>query len=266
VILMILPDLRWDKVKDHIINELKKYFEEHGFKDGVLGLSGGLDSSVVAFLASEAIGKENLHILLLPSRATSERSLKDAKKIIEILNIPNKNVEIINIEPILKIFKGMLNPKTNIQVGNIAARIRMTILYHKSSEYNALVLGTGDKSELLLGYFTKYGDGGVDILPIGDIYKTQLRKFAEYLGIPRDIYLKPSSPELWPNQLALEELGADYSDIDPVLYLYFDKKLSINEIVEKGFSEDFVRNIINRCIKNMHKLNTPPIIKLASPS
>jgi NAD+ synthase len=143
------------------------------------------------------------------------------------------------------------------------ARVRMITLYQKAAENNALVVGTGDKSELLLGYFTKYGDGGVDILPLGDIYKTQLREFAKYLGIPEKIAYKPSSPELWPDHYAESELGLTYKEIDPILYLKYDLKLANEEVAETlGVDINIIERIEERCRINRHKLIPPPIIRI----
>ena len=142
------------------------------------------------------------------------------------------------------------------------ARIRMTILYAEAKKLNAMVIGTGDKSELLIGYFTKYGDGGVDILPIGDIYKTQLRKLAVYLNVPEHIAYKPSSPELWSGHTAEGELGLTYERIDAILYLYFDMKKTKEEIEKLGYKKWEIDLVLQRYYSTMHKRTTPPIIKL----
>ena len=260
---MYPPKLDNEKIRRIIIGKLKKYFEENNIRKGVLGLSGGLDSSSVAFLASEALGKENLYIYIMPTRITSSGSIEDAKNVIRKLGLSRENWEIINIEPMVKAVKGTLGITKQKDLGNAMARIRMMTLYQKAAEHDAIVLGTGDKSELLLGYFTKYGDGGVDILPVGDVYKTQLRKLAEHIGVPDKIIKKPSTPELWPGQKAEDELGVKYDDVDPILYLKFDLKYDDEKIIEELDADPtLVKIIMDRYEKNKHKLSSPPIIKI----
>ena len=260
---MYPPELDWQVVKDRIVSELRRYFKENGFEKGVIGLSGGLDSSTTAFLAAEALGSENLHAYIMPTKFTSEESINDALSVVEKIGIPRDNWQMINIEPIVKAVKGTLNIVDRKALGNTIARIRMITLYYKASEKHALVIGTGDKSELLLGYFTKYGDGGVDILPIGDIYKTQLRKFAGFLGVPENIIRKPSSPELWPGHKAEDELGITYEEVDPILYLKFDLGYTDDQIIEELSVEKTIVELVNkRYNANKHKLQMPPIIKI----
>ena len=260
---MYPPELDWQVVKDKIVSELRRYFGENGFEKGVIGLSGGLDSSTTAFLAIEALGPDNLYAYIMPTRFTSRESINDALSVVDRIGIPRDNWQIINIEPIVKAVKGTLNIVDRKALGNTIARIRMITLYYKASINHALVIGTGDKSELLLGYFTKYGDGGVDILPIGDIYKTQLRKFARFLGVPENIIKKPSSPELWPGHKAEDELGITYEEVDPVLYLKFDLGYTDDQIVEKlGVEKKLVELVNKRYNANLHKLKMPPIIKI----
>ena len=258
------PELDNKRVKQIIIQKLKEYFEENNIENAVLGLSGGLDSSTVAFLASETLGVERLYIYLMPTSITSSESIEDAKIVIENIGLSRENWEIINIEPMVKAVKGTLGISSKKGLGNAMARIRMITLYQKAAEHNAIVLGTGDKSELLLGYFTKYGDGGVDILPIGDIYKTQLRELAEYIGVPGRIIKKPSTPELWPGQKAEDELGVSYDEVDPILYLKFDLGYDEEEIIrEINADPNLIKIVMEKHNKNKHKLKTPPIIKVS---
>ncbi len=261
---MYPPELDNGRVKQIIIRSLKDYFTENNIENGVLGLSGGLDSSTVAFLASEALGIERLYIYLMPTSVTSSKSIEDAKMVIENIGLPRDNWEIVNIEPMVKAVKGTLGIYSKKDLGNAMARVRMITLYQKAAEHNAIVLGTGDKSELLLGYFTKYGDGGVDILPLGDIYKTKLRKLARYIGVPERIIEKPSTPELWPGQKAEDELGVRYDDVDPILYLKFDLGYDDEKIIKEIDADpNLVKLVIERYEKNKHKLRAPPIIKIS---
>jgi len=260
---MYPPELDWQIVKDKIVSGLRRYFKENGFEKGVIGLSGGLDSSTTAFLAAEALQPENLYAYIMPTRFTSRESIEDALAVVKEIGLPRDNWQKINIEPIVKAVRGTLNIVDKKALGNAIARIRMITLYYKASEKHALVIGTGDKSELLLGYFTKYGDGGVDILPIGDIYKTQLRKFARFLGVPENIIRKPSSPELWPGHKAEEELGITYDEVDPILYLKFDLGYTDEQIMEKlGVEKNLIALVNSRYRANTHKLKMPPIIKV----
>jgi len=259
------PELDWQAVKEKIISELKSYFETNGFEKGVVGLSGGLDSSTVAYLAADALGVENLYTYIMPTKFTSQASINDAMTVIKKLEVPRENWQIINIEPIVHAVRGTLNIVGKKDLGNAIARIRMVTLYHKAAENNALVIGTGDKSELLLGYFTKYGDGGVDILPIGDIYKTQLRKFANYLGVPESIVKKPSSPELWPGHKAEDELGVTYDEVDPILYLKFDLGYTDEQIIEKLRVGEKIINLVNEFVRVGTKENILGIVRREIP-
>ena len=180
----------------------------------VVGLSGGLDSSVTACLAVRALSSKNVFSVALPDfPITPSSDLADAAELASSLRIEYK---ILNINNIKSEFLSYL-PSDTYAEGNLTARIRMCILYYYSFIYNGLVLGTSDKSELLLGYYTKFGDGAADLFPLGDVYKTQVRKLAEYLDLPLSIRQKESSPRLWKDQTAEEELGATYDEIDEIL-------------------------------------------------
>jgi len=258
----IPPKLDCDYTMEKITSELKRYFQETGIKRGVIGLSGGLDSSTTLALLTRAIGVENTYVYIMPSRATPKESIEYAIKMIESLDIPQDNWRKIDIEPLIRCFDGVLAFQDQVIRGNTMARIRMTLLYAEAKRLNAIVVGTGDKSELLIGYYTKYGDGGVDILPIGDIYKTQLRELAIKLGVPREIAYKPSSPELWKGHKAEEEIGLTYERIDGILYLFYDLNKKKEEILEYGFDEWEVDLVLNRYYKSIHKRTMPPIIKI----
>ena len=259
----IPPKLDYDDVIKRITTELKNYFQKIGAQRGVIGLSGGLDSSATLALLTRAIGVENTYVYIMPSRATPKESIEYAIKMVEILRIPPENWRKIDIEPLIKCFDGVLAFQDQVIKGNTMARIRMTILYAEAKRLNAIVVGTGDKSELLIGYFTKYGDGGVDILPVGDIYKTQLRELAVKLGVPKEIAYKPSSPELWRGHKAEEEIGLTYERIDGILYLFYDLNKKKEEILEYGFEEWEVDLVLNRYYNSMHKRSMPPIIKIS---
>jgi NAD+ synthase len=203
-----------DAVCDLIEKFLRRELHETGRDKLVLGLSGGLDSAVTACLAVRALSNKSVFSVVLPDfPITPNSDVDDAIKLAKSLRIEYK---IININGVKSEFLAHL-PRNTYAEGNLTARIRMCILYYYSSILNGLVSGTSDKSELLLGYYTKFGDGAADLFPLGDVYKTQVRELAEYLELPRSIRQKKSSPRLWKDQTAEEELGANYDEIDEIL-------------------------------------------------
>lgn len=170
----------------------------------------------------------------------------------------------IDIDEIVNNIASQVKTNDHYVIGNIKARVRMVLLYGYAQKLGYLVIGTGDKSELLLGYFTKYGDGGVDVLPIGDLYKTQVRMLGRYLGLPEDIVTKPSSPALWEGQTAEGEIGVDYDTIDSILYLRFDEMRTPEEVANfLGINIDIVRKIENMVRFSQHKRLAPEIFRLS---
>jgi len=212
-----------------IEKKIVKFIRERtkNFNGAVIGLSGGLDSTVVAYLTVKAIGKDKVYCLLMPY---GNQSISDAEEIANLLGIKYK---IINIKPIVDTFQRVADfYKDKITSGNLMARIRMCLLYGVANKQKRIVIGTGNKTEIEIGYFTKYGDGGVDIEPIGDLYKTEVKKLAKYLGVPEKIIKKKPSAGLWEGQTDEEEIGIDYNALDSVLMgNKADKKLK--KIVEK---------------------------------
>ncbi|MQL55686.1 NAD+ synthase [Acidianus ambivalens] len=260
-VLQELKDVNYSVISEYIIRRISEYITESGKNGGIIGLSGGIDSSVTTVLLSKAT--QNYFILLMPSSSTPQKDMEDAKKIINMIGANNK-YKIINIDPILESFKNEIKTNDKLVLGNIKARIRMILLYAYAQIMNYLVIGTGDKSELLLGYFTKYGDGGVDILPIGDLYKTQVRELGRYLGLPEDIVTKPSSPALWEGQTAEGELGVSYDIIDAVLYLRVEKMMDIESIAKELQIDTEIVHKIDRMIKtSQHKRLPPEIFRLS---
>ncbi|MBO3769966.1 MAG: NAD+ synthase [Candidatus Brockarchaeota archaeon] len=256
----ILPKLDYNRVVEYLTDSIRKYFEDASKRTGVIGLSGGLDSSVVAHLAVRALGREYIRLYILPSKATPQEDVEDAKTIVKQLNIPEGNWRLISIDPIVDVFENILGQMGRVEKGNIMARSRMIILYHEAAVNKGLVIGTGDKSEILIGYFTKYGDGGADLFPIGGLYKTMVRQLAEHLGVPEKIRNKPASPALWPGQTAEGEIGIDYDTLDAILYLRFEKGLSEKEI-ERTLKVplETVRKVMERVKRNRHKRRMPKI-------
>jgi len=261
---MTLPEMDYDKIVEHITERLRWYAIDHARKEtGVLGLSGGIDSTVATYLATMALGKDRVRVYLLPSRVTPKEDMEDARDVIERLGIPSTNWKVIGIDEIVDIFEKTLEGMGNLERGNIMARVRMIILHHEAALHRGLVIGAGDKSELLMGYFTKYGDAGVDILPIAGLYKTHVRRLAKHLKVPERIIKKPSSPRLWPGQTAEEELGIDYETLDTILYLKFDRGLDEEEITRRyAMPRELVKKALSRVEATRHKRRFPEIIEV----
>ncbi len=259
------PPLDYEYAIKRIKQFIKDFLRKTRVNGYVMGLSGGVDSSTVLCLAVEAVGAGKVQVLIMPdSKVTPKNDVEDAVNLARELKV---DYTVIDIGEILKAYRNTLpffNEQHNIATGNLRARIRMSILYYYANLHRLAVLGTGDKSEILLGYYTKYGDGGVDLLPIGDVYKTQVRKMALLLGVPERIALKPSSPRLWPGQMAEEELGVTYEEVDAILYRYVDQGKTIKEIIdETKLPKEKVLNVIKRVHANEHKRLYPIIPRVS---
>lgn len=240
------------------------YFKKSNFSRAVIGLSGGIDSTVSAFLTAHAIGNENVDAILMPEiDLTSNQNMKDAESIARILGIRHYTIEINDFISNFQYINKKIKFKENIYaIANAKARIRMAILYYFANLCNSLVIGTSDKSEIALGYATKYGDSASDILVIGDLWKTDVLKLAKFLEVPESVISKKSTPELIAGQDAEKELGVDYNVVDQILKLYIEENLSIDDITKKGFEESIVKSIINRIRLNEHKRRSTFVIKI----
>ncbi len=262
---IIKPPINYDYARDRIIRFIRDKVGEAGAKGVVIGLSGGIDSSVTFALALEALGRDNVHALVLPdTRVTPMEDVDDAVSLARKYGVEPTRVDIDRIVDAYVENMPFYDPDDRVSLGNVRARVRMTILYYYANTNNLLVCGTGDKSEIYLGYFTKYGDGGVDLLPIGDLYKTQVRELGRILGLPDKIVNKPSSPRLWRDQTAENELGTTYEIIDTILFLYLNQKMDAEQIHgETGIPRELINSVIERIYRFEHKRNTPPIAKLS---
>ena len=225
--------------------------------DGVIfGLSGGIDSTVVAYLSAKIFGKKALALVMPDSTVSPSSETGDALKVVGELGLDYK---LIDIAVIHKIYSNHLEPDERA-LGNLRARIRANIIYYYAYLKNFLVLGTSDKSEYSIGYFTKFGDGSADLLPISKLYKTQLREFAKILGVPNNIITKKSSPNLWKEHIAEEELGITYEEIDSILYC-LEKRLTIDDIIKKTeIKKESVEKIYHMHEKSWHKRLPPKMV------
>ncbi|MDY3201484.1 MAG: NAD+ synthase [Arcobacter sp.] len=249
--------INWEKIKQDLILFLKDEVAKTGLKKVTVGLSGGLDSAVVAILCKEAFG-DNLNCVLMPSQFSSKSSTEHAIEVCEKFNI---KYEIISIEPMVSAFiKNMDEDK--LRIGNFSARMRMSVLYDVSSREKSLVVGTSNRSELLLGYGTIFGDIACAINPIGEIYKSDEFEFAKYLKIPESILGKAPSADLWEGQSDESELGHTYKEMDDLLKAMIDENKSKDELIKLGFDEPFIDKINYRVKANSFKGKLPTIAKI----
>ena len=255
--------LDFEKSSSEIIGFLRRMVRDAGAAGVVVGLSGGVDSSLVATLCVRALGKDRVLGVLMPTLFTPPRDVEDAQELAEWLGIRTRLVDISDIAK--SFFKELRcdrdDPRHRTPMANIIARVRMIVLYYYANLHNYLVAGTGDRSEDLIGYFTKYGDGGADFLPISHLYKTQVRELARYLGIPERIAYKPSSPQLYPGHRATDEIPLEYHELDPILVGLFDYKLSPEEVSRLTDTPlRVVREVLRRFNASKHKRAYPPMI------
>ena len=242
---------------EFIKDELNKF----NYRRGIIGLSGGLDSAVCAFLGVRALNPTNVFALILPYGQSFSRDVKDAQELAQLLGIKSKTID---ISPMVDTYFSKYPTQSRIEKGNKMARERMSILYDFSSREKALILGTSNKTELLLGYGTIHGDMACAINPLGDLYKTQIRHLAQYLGVPGKIQKKTPSAGLWTGQTDEKEIGLMYDEIDKILFQLVDKRIPQKDVVASGFEKKTVERIV-RLIKNSEfKRKLPLIPKISS--
>ena len=249
-----LPTINPKEETLRIQSFIKDVMSTHRKKNVVIGVSGGIDSATSLYLLKNSIPLGNIKVINMPY---FDNSLSDVSEIVESIHLPNKQIATISIKPIVDVLSktlGVLDTDI-IRKGNIMTRVRMIILYDLAKKLNALVCGTENRSEYFLGYFTRYGDEASDIEPLRQLYKTQVYELAKYLRVPQSIMGKQPSANLWQNQTDEDELGFSYKEADPVLYLYFDKKMSVEAVKAQGFKN--VKKIIDFAEKNSYKHHVP---------
>jgi len=240
---------------------LKSEITRVGFTRAIIGLSGGIDSAVSCALAAEALGPQNVLAVRMPYKSSSSDSLVDAENTAQGLGVRMDTIDITPmIEPVIQREPNM----SNLRKGNLMARARMIVLYDQSEAFKGLVVGTSNKTEILLGYTTLWGDMASAINPIGDLYKTQLRQLAAALKIPKSVLEKPPSADLWQGQTDETELGFTYEEVDKLLYLLVDQRCILEDCVEAGFEKTFVETIVNRIRRSQYKRMMPIIAKVST--
>ncbi len=231
-----------------------------GFQRAVVGVSGGIDSSVVVFLAARALGPKNVLAVTMPYKTSAEATRRDSAAVIEQLGVRSLDVPITDQ---VDAYFTQFPDASQMRLANKCARERMTVLYDQSAAFEGLVVGTSNKSELLLGYGTQYGDMASAVNPIGDLYKTQLYTLAEHLGVPESILAKRPSGDLWVGQTDEEELGFGYPEVDRLLVLMVDRRWRRAELLAAGFEPQFVDRVATMIRRNHYKRRMPVIAKLS---
>jgi len=259
-----LPEIAAEQAVELITAFIRSQAEQTGFSRLVVGLSGGVDSATVAFLSARAIGPDNLLAVRMPYRSSSPDSETDALRVVTALGCRTGRVEITPmVDPMLALITGSDEGALQVRRGNVMARQRMIVLYDRSAAFDALVAGTGNKTEALLGYGTLHGDMAAAIAPIGDLYKSQLRAVAGVLGVPPEILAKPPSADLWPGQTDEGELGASYDDLDRILFALVDRRWSARRCTAAGLDPQLVGWVAERVARNEFKRQVPPVAKLS---
>jgi len=238
---------------------IRGQLRQAGFERLVLGLSGGIDSALVACLVAEAIGADRLLCVLMPYRTSSDASRADAELVVEQLGAAS---ELVDISPMVDAFFTAAQDASAVRRGNVMARQRMTVLYDRSVTWGGLVVGTGNKTESLIGYTTLFGDSACAFNPIGDLYKSQVRQIAEAIGVPDRIISKAPSADLWPGQTDETEAGFSYPVLDRLLYWRVDRRRSDEEMAELGFDPELVARVDRMIATSEFKRQVPPIAKL----
>ncbi len=236
-----------------------------GLKKAVIGLSGGVDSALSTYLSVRALGRENVHVVLMPFRSSTPESVSDAMAVVNDLGIPH---ETFAITPMAEAFftetEKSIGEMDRMRRGNVMARLRMIALYDRSQALGGLVIGTSNKTESLLGYTTLFGDNASAINPLGDLYKTQVWQLSKHLGVPDAIVSKPPSADLWPGQTDEAELGIAYHEVDELLFFMVDLRERDEALVQRGFSKDLIEKVREKVRRSQFKRRPPIIAKISS--
>ncbi len=252
--------LNLKEIEEILVNFLREEVHKVGFKKVILGLSGGIDSALVAFLAAKAFGPENVYTVMMPYKTSSKESIEHAELVVKKTGINTKKVE---ITPMVDAYFAMNEDMTSLRKGNVMARTRMCVLFDNSAKEGALVLGTSNKTEILLGYSTQFGDSASAINPIGDLYKAQVWALSEYMGVPQEVIKKKPSADLWEGQTDEQELGFSYQMADEILYYLVEERLSPKEIVSLGYEEKIVETVVRKIKINQYKRKLPVIANIS---
>ncbi|MBI3380218.1 NAD+ synthase [Candidatus Gottesmanbacteria bacterium] len=251
----MLIDLSFNsqKITQKLINFIQHTLKKTGFTRLVIGLSGGIDSATSLALGVKAIGADNIYVCMFPYGELNKEGLDDAKLIVDEFKIPAGNIKAIDIKFLVDSVVKLDPSVNNIRSGNIMARMRMILLYDLSKKYNALVLGTENKTENLLGYFTRFGDEASDVESLLNLYKTQVKQLAKYLEVPEKIINKIPTAGMWQGQTDEGEFGFGYEEADKILYLIHEKKYKKEKIIKEGFDQKTVEKVIKRVSDNSFK-------------
>jgi NAD+ synthase len=255
----MLDNMNLDMVEKVLVTFIKDAVYKNNFKNAIVGVSGGIDSAVVLALVQRALGSRHTFALLMPYRLSSEDSLKDGKRICDDLKV---KYEVIDISPSVDAYFDRFPAEDKVLLGNKCARERMSVLYDFSAREKALVAGTSNKSESLIGYSTLYGDSAAAFLPIGDLYKTQVFILARHLGIPEEIIAKKPSADLWKDQTDEGEIGITYKELDEILFQLVDLRMKAEEIKQAGYSMKNIQRIKKMIVNSQYKRTVPPVCKL----
>jgi NAD+ synthase len=259
-----MPAIEPAQTVEVIVAFIRSQLAQAGFERLVIGLSGGVDSATVAYLAARAIGADNLLAVRMPYRTSSEASETDALRVVDALGCRTERVDITSmVEPMLALITDDDPAALNVRRGNVMARQRMIVLYDRSAAFDALVVGTSNKTEALLGYGTLHGDMAAALQPIGDLYKSQLRTVARELGVPEEVVRKPPSADLWPGQTDEGELGNTYEDLDRALFALVDRRWTVDRCVRAGLDRSLVEWVERRVARMEFKRQLAPVAKVS---
>jgi NAD+ synthase len=258
---MIDLTLNTDLARSILTGFIRSEINRVGISHALVGLSGGVDSALSCYLAAEALGPQNVLAVRMPYKSSSPESLEHAQLVIDALGVQSLTVPITEMaDPLFERF-----PEADaVRRGNVMARLRMIVLYDQSVAFRGLVVGTGNKTEILLGYTTLFGDSACALNPVGDLYKTQVRQLSRAIGVPEVIVSKAPTADLWLGQTDEGELGFTYAEVDQLLYLLVDQRYNPDECIAAGFDEKFVHAVVERVRRNHFKRILPPVAKLSN--